>query len=137
MSRKITHFVVCLAALGVILMGCTLGSPGANTKPSEAFFSVPTSLTGPVAGKGALPRTTTSDGWVKTSVERFYGMVRDQVRFGAAAAQSLKSLLLDLEQVKIGDAYLLDSQVDINHTATDGRKYRWTTVAPGSFFLEI
>jgi hypothetical protein len=64
-------------------------------------------------------------------------MVRDQVRFWSAVAQSLKSLLLDLEQVKIGDAYLLDSETDTTHISGDGRKFRWTTETAGSFYLEI
>ena len=137
MCTRCIRFIPCLAVLGAILLGCTQGSPGATTKPSGAFFSIPTSLTGPNGSSGLHARTLTSDGWVTASVERYYGMVRDQVRFGAAVAQSLKSLLRDLEQVKIGDAYLLDSETDITHTSGDGRKFRWSTETAGSFFLEI
>ena len=137
MCTRCIRFIPCLAVLGAILLGCTQGSPGATTKPSGAFFSIPTSLTGPNGSSGLHARTLTSDGWVTASVERYYGMVRDQVRFGAAVAQSLKSLLRDLEQVKIGDAYLLDSETDTTHISGDGRKFRWTTETAGSFYLEI
>ena len=74
---------------------------------------------------------------VAATIGSYYAMVRGQVAFGVEAARSLKALLLDLEQVRIGDAYLLDAETNLTHTAPDGRKYRWTTEAPGTFFLEV
>ncbi len=109
----------------------------ASTNVSSAFFNVPTSLAGPNTPRAIRARTVASDGWVKSSVERFYGTVRAQVRFGADVAQGLKSLLLDLEEVKIADEFLLDSQTNLTHTSPDGRKFNWTTEGGGTFFLEI
>ncbi len=126
-----------LTLIAALMLGCTPGPTSSDAKLSGAFFNVPTSLTGPVAQRSIGARTLTSDAWVKSAVESYYATVRDQVRFGVEAAGSLKALLMDLEEVKIGNTYLLDSQTNLTYTAADGRKYRWTTEAAGSFLLEV
>jgi hypothetical protein len=136
---KANRILLALLAAGVLLLslGCVAADPGALTQVSSAFFDVPTSLTGASDPRSPGSRSIESDAMVRSTIGSYYAMVRGQVAFGVEAARSLKALLVQLEHVKIGDSYLLDSETSLTHTAADGRKYRWTTEAPGTFFLEV
>lgn len=137
MKRTHLPLVACFVAFSAFVLGCSLGNPGAATKLSQAILSVPGSFTGQTVTQSLAMRSITSDGWVRSSVGSYYTTVRAQVRFGAEVARSLKALLLRLEQVKIADTYLMDSETNLTHIGGDGCKYRWTTEGAGIFFLEM
>jgi len=145
---KRVYFVAAaaLAALALTVSGCANASDSgggsavptvaANT-PSAAFFAIPESLTGsgstPSASAArAISVSDTVADDVAGTVEAYFAMVRDQVRFGADVADSVKTLISELEVMKFGDTFLLDWPTDLNgQTGSDG-VYSWTVVTAGS-----
>lgn len=117
------------------LAACVPDAPlSAANNPSSAFFDVPPALVGDLAARSA--RTATSDAWVASAVESYYEYVRGQVRFGAELAAGVRNLIGDLESVAWGDGFLLDQDVALIEGSNAEAKFRWKTLATGSWSLE-
>lgn len=119
--------------LTLIAFSCTMGdednTPAEPTLANAAIFAVPATMTGANAARSADRAITAS---TNASIGSFYEYARDQVHFANEAAQSIKTLIADIEG---SGAFGLESSI-VAEDQTTGDRIAWTVGANNDYTLE-